>query len=348
MSWNIHVYSTLDDAREQWETFFSTMGTSSMTMTWQFASLWWKYYGDGFTPYIISVTDEHHHGLLMPLMKQGNNLSWIGTPEPDSLTFIHNSAEKLPEAIRALGEFLLQVQWSKISLRYLYRPQSDMLIESMGKTAYRIREETSSPYLPLDRFKTWDEYWASRTRDTRASVGKKFRKAQRDGYTIRYETLSDPREIVKYFEPIKHIVSLGDIPEKHEGMQGHHGEFLFELWRTYAECGWLDLHLCFFNDELVTYATHFAINGARTGMSVSYHPQYRDYGPGKLLMEDITRKAIEHGDHIFDLQHGPDTYKMEWADEAIPLVYITFYRSPLKKHLSQLQDTVKGLLKRKG
>src|SRR5687768_16839941 len=128
-------------------------------VTWQYARLWWKYFGSNATTYIVSVTNEQQQGLIAPLMKQGGRLMWIGTPEVDSLSFLYNSAEKLPDAIRALARHLKQISWGELHVRYLHKAQADQLLNALD-LPYHVRDDTVSPTV-FHHGRTWEEYWES-------------------------------------------------------------------------------------------------------------------------------------------------------------------------------------------
>lgn len=345
MSWTIQVYDDIDAARQQWESFFAATPTSSLMMTWQYASLWWKYFGSNATPYIISVTDEHRQGLIAPLMKQGKNLAWIGTPEADSISFLYNAPEKLPAAIHALADHLKQISWAELHVRYLHKAQLDLLMAALD-LPFHMRDETASPTV-FHQGRTWEQYWESLSSKFRSDVRRKHRKLENDGLTMRFETVHDPDSVTKYFPTIKAIVGMGHIPEKIAGMEGKRGEFLLNMWRQYAECGWLELNLCYLNDTIRAYSLNYVINGAGSGVSVGYDPEFRDYAPGKLLVEYVFQNSFNRGDSMFDMQHGPDEYKLPWTPDVQPLGWVTIYHNPMQKRLVELKRELKQTIKQK-
>ncbi|HVS53818.1 MAG TPA: GNAT family N-acetyltransferase [Opitutaceae bacterium] len=78
----------------------------------------------------------------------------------------------------------------------------------------------------------------------------------------------------------------------------------------------------------------------------AYDPQWARYGPGLLLLDEITRAAAAHGIGYIDLGKGDASYKRAWATGAIPLLEGTITRGGVvtayRRGVASLRGAVKN------
>jgi CelD/BcsL family acetyltransferase involved in cellulose biosynthesis len=65
------------------------------------------------------------------------------------------------------------------------------------------------------------------------------------------------------------------------------------------------------------------------GIQTAYHPAWRTYGPGRLLMESLLQYAFEQKFQEFDFSIGDAPYKEVYCDFSEPLYWMTYPRTVL-------------------
>lgn len=332
----VKTYDTLIAARDTWNRLHQATPKPGNFMTWEYANAWWKYFGASQRPFILVVSNGDKQAMI-PLMRSGDQLRWLATPGPDNVAILHNSAEFLPEAVQVAAKFLRRQRWSKLSLTYLYEEEAKLFIEAFEGITHRADNSTGSPYIDING-RTWDDYLKSISGSRRRDIKDVQKGLDRSGAKVRFESIRDPQQIVDLIPTIKAIIAGNYMPEKIALMEGDQGELFVDLCREYAEKGWIELTMVYVDDKPAAYSLCYLMNNISGYWRTAFHEDYNHLSLGKLMLVRLMENSFNRGDKVFDFMQGLEKYKFLWTEQVQQLTYLTFYRNPLRKRLSNVRE----------
>lgn len=233
-------------------------------------------------------------------------------------------------AVRAMWRFLRQLSgWDLIELPYV--PEGGAL-EGLAAAArgegYPVgqKESMRSPYLPL----TWqgsakDPLQYQATANFRANVRRKGRQIkERGNLEVRWVKAADPAALEAFYDL------------ERSGWKGREGtaiacredtrQFYDEIARNGERFGYLRLVFLDFNGHAI--AAQFGVTqGGRYFMpKLAFDENYRQYGPGHLLIHAIMRDCAESGLAEYDFTGPWAEYKAKWTSSNRVHSTVTIFR----------------------
>ncbi len=340
-SWSIEVYQDLATVYAVWDSLYATTPNPGPFVTWEYVSTWWQHFGSAYTPYILVATHDSSPDkrVLLPLMRQGNQLRWIATPGPDSVCVLHNAADTLEDGLSAIAGHLRKQRWAKLSLTYLRDSEAAVFKRAFKGIQYRADYSMACPFIEIQQ-RSWQDYLATLSHSRRQDIKALSRKLKREEKTIRFETTRDPKRIEALWETICQITAVSHTPEKLDLFVGHEGAFLMAICRDFAAHGWLEVMMAYLDDVPIAYTIYFTLNGVSGYWRAAYDESYYDYSPGKWVLLQLMQSSFERGDCFFDFMQGTQHYKLQWTDQVQPLVYLVFYHNPLVGHAVNLKTAL--------
>ena len=177
---SIEAFEAIED---EWERILPCCVTNTIFVTPWWQRTWWRHFGEGAEPLIMSVRSGASVLGIAPLMHRDGVMSFLGDTDlcdyGDFLT-IRGSEEAF---YRALFDYLPALDWHTIDLRSL--PQDSptlhyvpMLAREKGFTV-EVRREDFTPVASLPS--TWDEYIAGLSRKDRHELRRKLRRVEEAG-----------------------------------------------------------------------------------------------------------------------------------------------------------------------
>lgn len=328
--WSVQVYKDLASVEAIWKSLYDATPNTEPFSTWEYATLWWKHFGEGQTPHIIVAQHpfDAERKVLMPLMRQGTQLRWLCTPGPDNVELLYTDAQDIPDALKAIASHLKRQGWAKLSLTYLPKDQAEMITEQFSQFPHRIVEEAGSPYLMIEG-RTWEDYLKTLSHSRRGDMKAVRRKIEKSGNTVRIEYITDPVRMKEAFPIMQQLTYAGTIADKHDLVRGKQGDMLLDLSCEYAARGWITMVILYFNETPAAYAMYYTMKGVTGYWRAAYDDKFNEFSLGKLLLFNILEASFNRGDSKFDFMHGVMPYKLQWTQDIKPLVYVVMDRSAL-------------------
>jgi CelD/BcsL family acetyltransferase involved in cellulose biosynthesis len=208
-------------------------------------------------------------------------------------------------------------------------PGLAQLSAAAADAGYRtiVRTIARSPYVALEG--SFDEFMAGRDRKFRKDIGRRWRRLEEAGGSVRFEAGS---------AELDELLSDGFRLEASgwKGEQGSAINSIPEIERFYrrvahwaAERGWLRLAFLCVEDRRVAFDLAFEDGGALYVPKGGFDVGYRSLGPGQLLTYAGIRRAFEAGLRSYELLGQQDEYKRQWTDATRELLRCqAFPRSP--------------------
>lgn len=238
------------------------------------------------------------------------------------------------EITHAVMEWLLEHEkWDVLKLGWMDEAQAQRMVQALGSARthrHLVTEAAGAPLLRLPA--SWDAYFRTLSPAFRAGLLRSRRGLEREHGTAFVRRVASPVE----FERIWSI--LVSLHQRRWTARGRRGAFadpkFAEFHHRFAlvalERSWLRL----FSLEIGS-AVAAVLYCLRFGPRVFYFQSGFDlawsrFGPGRLLMAEAIRSAIEEGATEFDFLRGTERHKLFWHPEIRRDVHLTIFRRDLR------------------
>lgn len=322
--------SSFADLADEWDDLLANCEAPTVFLTWAWVSSWRETLGrnqrlsiatarrpaDGLLVGIAPMAVAHRvDGRL--LRYRALQFAGAGTAASDHLdlmirTGYEHIAEDLWAAIAELGG------WDVFALDGL-RPDSrlaSLMSQVVGYTTRRV-ERMPCPVITLPD--SWEAYEASLGRNHRRNLRRYARKLDDDAegpVTLRIVTRPDDVD-----DTVRELASLH---LKAHAAQGTKSSFaideVVEFHRLVAvrflAAGMLRLFRLDIGTSAGAIEYCFSYRDTVAAFQTAYDPKWGRYGPGRRVVAEAIRIAIEEGAHRFDFLRGNEPYKEVWG--AVP------------------------------
>lgn len=188
--------------------------------------------------------------------------------------------------------------------------------------------------------KSFDEYWAARSRNVIRQTGRRLRRLQENGIEPRLEAITDPDEI-------RHgVAEFGDLEST--GWKGKagtavhssnpQGVFYARVMEEFGRHGRGAVYRYRVNDA--TVAMELCIDDGETlpMLKTTYDESYRFYGPGFLMRCEILRGAFaKKGFRRVEFLGRLQPWQEKWCDEFRTIYHVNYYRWALLANIDEMR-----------
>jgi CelD/BcsL family acetyltransferase involved in cellulose biosynthesis len=274
--------------------------------TWEWASVWWRHFGDGRPALTAAARDGAGHVVaILPLYlgidRPVRVARFIGHGAGDELGPVCEPGEARGEAALARAEG----DWDVLLAERLRGPGH---AERLGG---RVIGRDASPVIELPDG-GWDDYLASRSSNFRSQVRRKERKLVRE-HGLSYRLSDDPErldaDLTTLFE-LHHARWAGG---SSGALAGSRDAFHREFAALAQERGWLRLWLAEIGGRPVAAWYGFRFGGADWYYQFGRDPAWDKASLGLVLLAHTVRDAIESGQRQYRLLRGDESYKDRFA-----------------------------------
>jgi CelD/BcsL family acetyltransferase involved in cellulose biosynthesis len=312
---------SFDGLAEDWTRL--ALQTGSIFSTWEWNSLWWKYFGRG-RELMATVCRDDGGNLVAILPLYGSRerplriLRFLGHGQGDHLGPICAPADR-DQVAQALHDALGSRRFDLfIGDKMPSEPGWNALLRG------RMLRRTASPVLRFEG-RSWDELLASRSANFREQVRRRERKLARE-HKLEYRFCDDPAQLQSYLDVLfrLHLARWGDrgawfSPEA----EAFHREFASLAFQR----GWLRLWLLELDGRPAA-----AWYGLRFGRVELYYqagrdPEWERGSVGFVLLAHSIRAAIEDGMDEYWFLEGSESFKYRFASDDPGLETIAIPRS---------------------
>jgi GNAT acetyltransferase-like protein len=185
----------------------------------------------------------------------------------------------------------------------------------------------------------FEAYWASRPRELRENVARRFRKAGRDGLELQLREHTDTAAVgaavVRYGElesrgwkGQKGTAVLPDSPE---------GRFYRELLTGMAASGDAHVFELWSRDALVASRLVISSGQRHIILKTTYDENMSSYSVGHLQMHLILQRLLSLPTSVVELYAHATSQQLQWASEAPEMRNLSVFRHDLARQLLQLR-----------
>lgn len=329
---NLHVRIHRDfhctDLRANWDALVSQMASPNIFLTWEWVTIWWKWFQRGLELFILSVWDGSNLVGILPAWRA--SISFFSGHRAPGIGLIGDGAPVCPEYLSPLirdgyaakvghkfsQTLLAQADWKVI--RFIDLPQNsveaDSIVDSLGARCLVETEMGESCYyhsLPSH----YDQFLERLSNKRRKRLRQIQRGAEKQ-FTISLRTYDKPDQVERGLKIILEIYNRSSRGTSGQGAWKRSDYFGFhaEVATAFASLGRLRLLILEFDSQPVAFLYGYIYGGKFWFYQTAFHLNYAPYSPGSLILQAAIRRAIEDGLIEFDYLRGDESYKFHFAN----------------------------------
>jgi CelD/BcsL family acetyltransferase involved in cellulose biosynthesis len=305
-----------------WNGTLQKCENSSIFSTWEWLTLWWKYFG--IDKELVLLLAENNGKIIgiAPLMYSVNKLfglrikkiEFIGTSASDYGDFI--LAEKSEECVKLFIDYLASIpeKWDLIELTNIPGTTISLsLLKKISGSAKFAHERViyECPYIPLPRsLAAFTNGLSSKRRKTLRRSMRQLEKDFKVDFVDCSKTQALDQQMNVFFE-------LHQRRCKAKGLEGKFSDqtlrkFHMDVERSFSEKSWLGLFLLRLADDPVAALYGFKYQSKFYYYLSGWDPRYSKYSIASLLIAHVISNCIQEGLAEFDFLRGAEEYKNQW------------------------------------
>ncbi len=314
----------------EWRQLFAAGKCSSPFLSWEWLSVWHKWFGAGRTPFILKAYRENRLIGLLPLCWQEkkvlgmrfNRLGFIGETQggADYLDLIAKPEDKA-EILSAIFDFLKKENdFDVLCLENLASDSATVgFLQNFTKRQLRYTGLTSAICPQINLSEGWE---AVLKQSKRNSNFKRRLKQLEKMPDFEFRSITSPDEAQAAFERFFHLHQRRWLNNGGSELSGHPRlvSFQRDLIPMLAQTGLLR-----FDEIWVEGECRASIYGLDDGQTFFYYNSGYDLdwsnkSVGLVLIGLSVKNAIARGNSLYDFLRGDETYKFDWANQKAELV----------------------------
>jgi len=321
-----HESNRDSDLAPQWDELILDSMHPNVFLTWDWVSIWVKWFASQKKLRIIQVWDGSQLIGILPLYLCPVEL--FPGISVEGLKFIGDGDVVFPDFLGpiirkgCLDSVLscLQDVFASDNKDYRFLRLADMDLASEGTRCLvdglsrGIRSETIPgdvcPYIEFSG--NYESFLASLNSKRRSSIKSNDKKAF-SNFHVRLECYQTLDKVDEAFELIIQIFSKATRgQDKVKGfLRKDYAGFHKEVARAFARKGWLRIYILHYNDIPVAYLYGYVFNKAFWFYQTSYDLAYKEYTPGAVALQQVIKSLIDEGAEKFDFLRGDEAYKLK-------------------------------------
>jgi CelD/BcsL family acetyltransferase involved in cellulose biosynthesis len=303
----IEAVSELEQLREEWTRLAE--GAGNVFSTWDWASIWWRHFGNGRRLLLTACRDAR--GTVVAILP-----AYLSSDQPvRTVRFVgHGPADQLGPICD--GDTALAAAFLRQALEQRAWPWDVFMAERLpGEQKWasllrgRALEHESSPIMRAGS--SWDEYLASRSSNFREQVRRRERKLARE-HDLNYR-LANRDSFDADFETLVRLHEARWGEEQSGAFAGRLKDFHREFASVALDRGWLRLWTMEVDGQAVAAWYGFRFAGAESYYQSGRDPDWDRYSVGFVLLTHTMREAFDDGVAEYRLLRGGEYYKSRFA-----------------------------------
>jgi len=349
--------------RTAWNELLADSDADRLFLTWEWLFTWWRHLAAGRRLYLLLVRHGGELIAVAPLASRRRGLSGLlalpmleflggGDVGSDYLDIIVRRGRE-ETAVRAIAEHLDEED-VVLELRQLAR--RDCLARALaGQLRMRgwVQSEVAPDVCPFIRLSghSWESYLATLGPRHRYNFRRRLRSLKRR-FDVRLQRADSERERCDAFEL---LVSMHNLRwSERGGSNALHTPALVAFHKESIEQtsarGWLRLLILRLDDRPAAILYGFMHRRVFSFYQSGFDLACSKDSVGLVTLGLAIESAIEEGAEEFDLLHGSEPYKFQWAREVRELHRLELYpphaRGAVSRAAAELGRNVRGLARR--
>ncbi len=199
-------------------------------------------------------------------------------------------------------------------------------------------DETSLPVVRKDHAHTicvkldgtFDEFWKSRSRNLRSSVGRRRKKVEKDGVEISFVRRSSGKEMADAVRRFGEIESRSWKGEAGTAVHASNvqGRFYASVMERFAQKDKASIYELYFDDELVAVELGILSDHMVVLLKTTFDDKWSKYSPGRLLLYELLNEEFRlRRVPVVEFYTNADGNELSWASDGRWVFNATVFRS---------------------
>jgi CelD/BcsL family acetyltransferase involved in cellulose biosynthesis len=340
-------FTDVEALHEDWERLWRCDPMRHVFLSFLWARAWWRAHGARHELCVIVVCDERQTVGILPLVREGTLLHFLGSPDSDYTDILCEESRRIDVVAAAFGVLLhAEPSWSRCRIDNL--PESSRIARSIGQLPERLRKrlgvlpKASCPAI----VSATPDGQVFRTLARKDSIRRHDRKLEKLG-EIRFRHLETREEIHAHLPTFirQHIARRAMAGDRSLLLSGDAVAFYraladeldprHELRFSVLEAGGTPL------------AYHMGFETA--GRFIWYKPTFDidrwDWSPGEVLLGRLLKDVAARELTEFDFTLGDEAFKYRFANVVRPLFELRIYPPGLRGSIVRARDAARQRLK---
>jgi len=341
--------ATFETLRQEWNELLQASASNCVFLTWEWLFAWWRNLSEGRRLSLITVRRAGRLIAVAPLAVRPRSLSRLlpwssleflgtGLAGSDYLDVIVRRGDEgeglaaVADALAAAGA-VLELSHVPANASAAAQLAAD-LARRLGWTA-SVSKINVCPFIALSGH-SWPSYLASLGSAHRYNVQRRLKNLTKQ-FDVRFEQASSEKQRREALE------LLIDLHNRRWSERGGSQSFATVALRAFyadvsrlgLERGWLRLFILRLDGRPAAALHGYQYGGVFSFYQAGFDPAFAKQSVGLVTMALAIKSAIEEGADEYDLLHGDEPYKYQWAGKTRDLELIELFSPCVRGQLSR-------------
>jgi CelD/BcsL family acetyltransferase involved in cellulose biosynthesis len=308
-------FSELEKVSSDWERLWRADCRAEIFQTLEWARAWWQSYGHDLTLCSPIVFEGNKVIGILPLVKRGNIVQFLGTPEADYSDLLCEEGREKEVLTVALGALFQSVKhWDECFFQHLAKDcrivrHCHHLPRGLRK---RVKLVPSGRYQTILLQENREEIFTSLL--GKHHTRRRHNKLKKAGVVTlrRLLTKEEARQHLDYFF-LHHIRRCALLGRKSTCARPEFRQFLQAIVEQLDPSGRLRFEVLELDGRPLAWHFSFLVNGKFLLYQHTFDLDCWDYAPGEVLLSHLLQFAQENVAREFDFGSGDEAYKRRFA-----------------------------------
>jgi CelD/BcsL family acetyltransferase involved in cellulose biosynthesis len=311
----ISDFSNLEKISSDWERLWQSDGRAEIFQTLAWARAWWHSYGSDFTLCSPIVFEGDRIVGILPLVKRGNVVQFLGTPEADYADLLCEEGREQEVLTVALGTLFQSVEnWDECVLQHLAK-DGRLVRHYRGLPRAlrgRLKLVPAGLYQTILLEESREEIFSSLL--GKHHTKRRHNKLKKAGQVTLRPLLTklEAQEHLNYFF-LHHIRRCALLGRESTCARPQFRQFLQSLVEELEPNGSLRFEVLELAGRPFAWHFSFLVNGKFLLYQHTFDLDSWDYAPGEVLLSHLLQFAQENVTREFDFGSGDEAYKGRFA-----------------------------------
>jgi CelD/BcsL family acetyltransferase involved in cellulose biosynthesis len=308
-------FSELEKISPDWERLWQADGRAEIFQTFAWARAWWHSYRQDFTLCCPIVFEGNRIIGILPLVKSGKIVQFLGTPEADYADMLCEEGRENNVLTAALGALFQSVErWDECILRHLAK--DGLVVRHWHELPRELRRRMK--LVPAGRYQTI-LVQENREEIFNSLLGKhhtrrRNNKLKKAGQVTlrRIQTKSEAWQHLDHFF-LHHIRRCALLGRESRCTLPQYRDFMRAIVEELDPNGSLRFEVLELDGRPFAWHFSFLVNGKFLLYQHTFDLDSWDYAPGEVLLSHLLQFAQENVAREFDFGSGDEAYKGRFA-----------------------------------
>lgn len=177
---------------------------------------------------------------------------------------------------------------------------------------------------------TFNDYWTSRSKNLRSSVGRRRKKAEKDGIEVSFVHRTSSSEMTDAVDRFGEMETRSWKGEAGTAVHASNvqGKFYASVMKRFSEKGKASIFELYFNDEVVAIELGILSDRMVVLLKTTFDNQWSKYSPGRLLLHELLNEEFRlKRAPVVEFYTNADGNERSWASEGRWVFNATVFRS---------------------